>query len=78
MSMFNTAAAKASQFAKDHPVVTEIAKIGATVFTVTLAMTAGLRVATIGMRNDDTQYNLGLADGMDLADRRAAGEAARS
>ncbi len=78
MSMLNSASAKLSQFSTNHPVITEIAKIGGMVFTVTLASVAAVRVATIGMRNDDTQYNLGLADGMDLAERRAAGQAARS
>lgn len=78
MNMLNTASAKVTQFAANHPVIAEIAKTGAVAFTLALAITGGLRIATIGMRNDDTQYNLGLADGMDLAERRAAGEAARS
>jgi len=78
MSMLNTAVSKANQFAEDHPVVAEIAKAGAMAFTLALAITGGMRLATAGMRNDDAQYNAGVADGMELAERRAAGQAARS
>lgn len=78
MNMLNTASAKVTQFAANHPVIAEIAKTGAVAFTLALAITGGMRVATIGLRSDETQYNMGLADGAEMAGRLAAGEAARS
>lgn len=77
MSKFSKATAAVEQFSQGHPVITEMGKMFGTCFLMSLALFGGLRIATIGLRNDHSQYNMGVADGLEMGQAAAAGHAAR-